>query len=173
MVNLTILILPLLLLMVLILAIVKKESPYESFVSGVKNGFWLFKELFPSMLAMMLAINLLGVSGLIDDIGDLLSNIFPNSKIITNLTPMLIFRPLSGSASTAILYNVCSSNGADSLICRAGSALQGSTDTTFYIIALYFGSVGVKKWRHSIKAGLTADFVGMFVAIILALIVFS
>ena len=154
-------------------ALIKRKSPYESFITGVKDGLGLSKEIFPSIMGMLLAVNVLKACGIIDDLGSLLSNLFPGGDFFANLVPMLVFRPLSGSASTAVLNNVCSVFGPDSLLCITCSSIQGSTDTTFYVLALYFGTIGITKWRHSLKVGLLADVVGMSVAIILTLIFFA
>lgn len=171
--NWTNYIIPGLLVVVIFIALIKKKSPYESFAKGVVEGLSLSKEIFPSIMGMLLAVNILKGCGIIDDLGILLSYIFPKGDFFANLLPMLIFRPLSGSASTAVLNNVCSIYGADSLLCVTCSSIQGSTDTTFYVLALYFGTVGVTKWRHSLKVGLIADIVGMSVAIFLTLMVFG
>jgi spore maturation protein B len=124
-------------------------------------------------MGMLLAVNVLKACGIVEDLGNLLSLIFPKGSFFASLLPMLIFRPLSGSASTAVLNNVCSVYGPDSLLCITCSSIQGSTDTTFYVLALYFGTIGITKWRHSLKVGLIADVVGMSIAILLTLIFFG
>ncbi len=166
-------IVPGLLFIAILIALIKRKSPYDSFMKGVKEGLGLTYEVFPSIMGMLLAVNVLKASGFVEDLGYVLSLIIPKGSFFATLVPMLFFRPLSGSASTAVLNNVCSTYGADSLACIACSAIQGSTDTTFYVLALYFGTVGVKKWRHSLKVGLIADVVGMSVAVILTLLFFS
>lgn len=173
MLNITNFIVPTLLLMAVFLALVKKKSPYDSFIKGAREGLSLAKEVFPSIMSMLLAVEILRACGFVEDLGLIMGRIFPKGDFFAQLTPMLLFRPLSGSASMAVLSNACAVNGPDSLICKTVSTIQGSTDTTFYVIALYFGSIGIKKWRHSLTAGLVADIVGMSVAVILALIVFS
>ncbi|HHU27567.1 TPA: spore maturation protein [bacterium] len=166
-------VLPLLIVVCLLFALIKKINPFDSFIKGAKDGLGLFTSIFPSILGMFVAVTMLKASGLIEDFGKLLGYLIPNGMYFATLTPMMIFRPLSGSASIGVLYNVCSSNGPDSLLCRTASIMQASTDTTFYIITLYFTSVKVTKWRHSLQAGLISDFIGMISAIILALLFFS
>jgi spore maturation protein B len=168
--NWTNFIVPSLFFIAIIIALIKRKSPYESFIKGVVEGLGLSKEIFPSIMGMLLAVNILRECGLVEDLGVLLSKILPKGGFFANLIPMLIFRPLSGSASTAVLNNVCSVFGPDSLLCITCSSIQGSTDTTFYVLALYFGTIGITKWRHSLKVGLIADLVGMSVAIILTLV---
>jgi spore maturation protein B len=159
--------------MCIVLAVKKKKSPFETFLAGAKEGLNLFKGIFPSLLAMLVAINLLKASGFIDDLGNLLGFIIPNSDFYAKLTPMILFRPLSGSASLSVLNNICVSEGPDSLLCKTSSVIQASSDTTFYIITLYFSSIGVTKWRHSIISGLMTDIFGFISGIILSLIFLS
>ena len=169
MINLTYFFSPSLVIIAIIGAIIKKKNAYSAFINGTKDGLNLFKEVFPSVLAMLLAVTLLDSCGILDDLSLLLNNVFPQVDLISDITPMLIFRPISGSASIAVLENVCSSDP-DGLSCKVVSTIQGSTDTTLYVLALYFSSIGITKWRHALKSGLIADAVGMFIAIVLALI---
>ena len=173
MINFTNLLVPALLLIAIIIALFKRKKPYDCFVDGAKEGMGLAKEIFPSIMTMLLAVEVIKASGFVEDLGELLSVLIPRGNFFAQLTPMLLFRPLSGSASMAVLSNVCTLNGPDSLLCRCVSTIQGSTDTTFYVIALYFGTVGITKWRHSLTAGIIADIVGMSVAVILTLLVFG
>lgn len=168
----SILIIPVLLIIALVLAIIKKKDAYSAFCSGALEGLKLSKDIIPSVIAMISAVVLLKSSGLITDIGNYLGKFFSNSEFITNIVPMIFFRPISGGASLAILNSVCQVD-ADSLQCITASLIQGSTDTTFYVIALYFSTVKVNKWRHTLKAALFADFVGIALAIIFALVIFQ
>jgi len=161
---------PLLIVVALILSWIKKKKPYDSFIKGTKEGLGLFKEVFPSVLAMLFAVTMLRSCGLLEDLSQLLQKVFTQANLIADITPMLIFRPISGSASIATLSNICTTSGADSLSCKIASTIQGSTDTTLYVLALYFSSVGITKWKHALQVGLFADFVGMGAGIILALI---
>lgn len=166
----TLIFIPLLVVVtILVSLILKKKSAYNSFIDGSREGLGLLKEVFPSILAMLLAVTLLESSGLLEDLSTLLSRVLPNAKLVSDITPMIIFRPISGSASIAVLDNVCS-KGADSLSCKVASSIQGSTDTTIYVLALYFSSIGITKWRHALKSGLIADVAGMSLAIILSLL---
>ena len=164
---------PLLVLFCLIFSLVKKKKPYDSFVAGVNESFSLIKEIFPSLMAMIIAVNLLRACGFIEDLGTFLNSKFSRASYFIELMPMVIFRPISGSASISVINNICTTHGADSLLCRTVSAIQGSTDTTFYVIALYYGSIGVKKWRHTLTTGLLADAIGIFSAITLTLLMFG
>ena len=148
---------------------IKKNDAYQSFIKGTKEGLNLFQEVFPSVCAMLLAVTLLKSCGLIDDLKDLLSRFFPYSNLFSDLAPMIVFRPISGSASVAILDQICSSGG-DTFSCKVASTLQGSTDTTIYVLSLYFTSVGITKWKHALQVGLLADAVGIISGILLAFI---
>lgn len=164
---------PILVLFFLIISLIKRKSPYDSFVNGVNESFPLIKELIPSLMSMVIAVNLLRACGLIEDLSSFLSSKFSKANYFIELMPMVVFRPISGSASISVINNICTTHGPDSLLCRTVSAIQGSTDTTFYVIALYYGSIGVKKWRHTLTTGLLADAIGIFSAITLSLLMFS
>lgn len=164
---------PILVLFCLIISLIKKKNTYDSYIEGVKESFPLIKELLPSLMSMVIAVNVLRVSGIIEDLSMFLSSMFNNIDYFIELIPMVVFRPISGSASISVINNICITHGPDSLLCRTVSAIQGSTDTTFYVIALYFGSIGVKKWRHTLVTGLLADIIGIFSAITLTLLMFG
>ena len=122
---------------------------------------------------MVVAVNVLRVSGVIEDLSLLLNKYFLKANYFIELLPMVVFRPISGSASISVINNICTTHGPDSLLCRTVSAIQGSTDTTFYVIALYYSSIGVKKYRHTLVTGLLADVIGIFSAITLTLLMFG
>ena len=161
---------PLLVLFAVGYSFAKKKNAYNSFVNGVKDGLPLFKELFPTIIGMLLCVTLLKSCGIIDDLKLLLTSFIPKSEAIIDLTPMILFRPISGSASIACFDTICKTLGPDSLTAKIASTIQGSTDTTIYILALYFGTVKVTKWKHALKTGLLTDLVGIVVGIVLALI---
>lgn len=167
------LVVPLLVLFCLIISLIKKKNPYDSYIEGVKESFPLIKELLPSLMSMVVAVNVLRVSGVIEDLSLLLNKYFLKANYFIELLPMVVFRPISGSASISVINNICTTHGPDSLLCRTVSAIQGSTDTTFYVIALYYSSIGVKKYRHTLVTGLLADVIGIFSAITLTLLMFG
>lgn len=165
------LILPLFIFLILVVSLIKKVDSYSAFLKGVKEGFLLFNDVFGSMLSMMFAINLLRMSGLLDFI----ANIFASSilKIEPSLWAMMLFRPFSGTASLAIMIDIYKYLGVDSFSGIMASIIQGSTDTTLYVITLYFGCVGVKKIKNSMAIGLISDIVGISMAILLTFLFFS
>lgn len=132
----------------------------------------MITNLFPTFIAMILAVNIFINSGVLDFILSILKPILSIFKIPLEIFPLAIIRPISGSASLAYLNNIFSKNGPDSFIGLLGSVMQGCTDTTFYIISLYFGSIGIKKIRHSMFAALFADLCGIVASIIVVNIFF-
>lgn len=156
---------------ILVVSLYKKIDSYSAFIKGVKDGLFLFNDVFGSMLSMMLAINLLRDSGFLD----MISTIFANSilKIEPSLWSMILFRPFSGTASMAIMIDIFKNMGVDSFSGIMASIIQGSTDTTLYVITLYFGCIGVKKIKNSLAIGLISDIVGISVAITLTFLFFS
>ena len=126
----------------------------------------MISKLFPTYIAMILAINLFINSGVLNYILSLISPVLEVFKIPGEIFPLVIVRPISASASLAYLNSIFAKYGPDSFIGLLGSVMQGCTDTTFYIISLYFGSIGIKKIRHSMFAALFADLVGIITSII-------
>ena len=171
--KISLIFIPLLVLFAIGYSYAKKNNAYNSFVKGVEDGLPLFKDLFPSIIAMLLCVTLLKNCGIIDDIKTIMMKWIPKSETIIDLTPMILFRPISGSASVACFDAICKTLGPDSLTAKIAATIQGATDTTIYILALYFGSVGVTKWKHALKTGLLTDAVGIIVGIVLALIFFK
>ncbi len=166
-------IVPILILITIILAIKKKVNGYDKFLLGVKEGMGLFKEVFPTLIAMVSAVAILRGCGFISDVGDMLKDLFDINGEVVEIVPMILFRPISGSASMTVFNSICVNNGADSFLCKTGAIIQGSTDTTLYVLSLYFSSIGVTKWKHSLKAGLIADVVGISIGVLLSIIFFG
>lgn len=133
----------------------------------------MIKTLFPTFIAMILAINLFINSGFLDSFLSLFKPIFNLINVPVEILPLAIVRPISGSASLAYLNNIFTKYGPDSFIGLLSSVLQGCTDTTFYIITLYFGSIGIKKIKHSLFAGLFADLIGIIASITIVNIFFN
>ena len=167
--NKSLLFIPLLILFIIVFSFVKKKNAYNSFIKGSRDGLNLFVEVFPSILAMLLCVKLLKSSGIVDDFSKLLSSVIPGLGNYTEIVPMVLFRPISGSASIAVLDSICSTSP-DGLVCKMASTIQGSTDTTIYVLALYFTTVGISKWKHALKVGLLADVIGISIGIVLSFI---
>ena len=168
--NISYFIIPVLCITIMIVASVKKVNVYDSFLVGAKEGMGLIGEVFPTLLATLTIVGVLRGCGVISDIGNLIAKLFNIDKSSSELIPLILFRPISGSASISVFSSICSEYGPDSLVCKVGSVIQGSTDTTLYVLSLYFSSIGVTKWKHALKAGLIADVVGIGVGVFLSII---
>lgn len=151
----------------------KRVDVYDTFIDGVKESFSMIKSLFPTFIAMILAVNLFINSGFLEFILNIFRPFCDKLSIPIDILPLAIVRPISGSASLAYLNNIYSRYGPDSFIGYLASVMQGSTDTTLYVIGLYFGSIGIKKIRYSMFAGLCADLIGIISSIIVVKIIFS
>lgn len=166
------LILPILVLFIIGYGFIKKNNVYDDFIDGAKQSFDIIISMFPCMLAMIFGINIILESGFIDYFFKLFSSFFSKLNIPIEILPMAIMRPISGSSALAILNNLFSVYGPDSLIGRIASVIQGSTDTTLYVLTLYFGSIGIKKIRYAMYVGLIADLIGIISSIIIVNILF-
>ncbi len=156
-------------------AAVKKVNVYEAFIEGAKNGFKTAVQIIPYLVAILVAIGVFRTSGAMDYLIAGFSFAFEAMHINTDFIealPTALMKPLSGTGARGMMIESMKTHGADSFIGRVASVVQGSTDTTFYIIAVYFGSVGIKNTRYAITAGLIADFVGIIAAIFMAYLFF-
>lgn len=170
--TLSIIILPLIVLIIVIYGYKKKINIYDSFLKGVFEGLKTTVSIFPNMIAMIFAVNLLISSGFIEYMFSFLTPLLDKYNLSTDILSMSFFRPISGNASLAIMNNIFETYGPDSLMGRLASTLQGSTDTTFYVLALYFSSVGIKKSRYALGVGLFADCIGIIMSFILVYLFF-
>lgn len=162
---------PLVVLIILIYSIRKRINVYDSFIEGAKEGIELAISIFPCYLAMIFGVNLLTKSNFIIDLLSLGKNIFDFLHIPIDIMPLALTRSISGNASFAVMINIIKSNGPDSFIGRLASIMQGATDTTIYVISLYFGSLGIKNIKYALKVGLIVDFITFITAIIVASII--
>ena len=167
------LMIPLLVLFIVIYGIFKKINVYDAFIEGSTESFQMILTIFPCILAMILGINIFLQSGLLTGVLNFISPILLSLKVPAEIVPMALMRPISGNATLAILNNLLRDFGPDSLIGRLGSVIQGSTETTFYVLTLYFGSVGIKKIRHAMWTGLAVDLIGIISSIIIVLLFFG
>ena len=153
-------IIPIIVLFIILYGFLKKIDVYDTFIEGVKESFSMILNLFPNFIAMILAVNLFTNSGVLDFI------LSPIKLLkIGEVIPLALIRPISSSASLAYLNSIFTKYGPDSFIGLLGSVMQGCTDTTLYIISLYFGSIGIKKIKYSMFAALFADLVGIVASI--------
>lgn len=165
-------ILPLMVLGIVMYGVYKKVDVFDVFIVGVKEGLSMSLQIFPTILAMIVSVNIFLKSNLLQDITIYLQPIFSFLNFPTEILPLAILRPVSGSSSLIMLNNILSTYGVDSFIGRVASVIQGSTDTTIYILGLYFGSVGVKKIKYSLLVGLLADLSCIIISLIVVSILF-
>ena len=155
---------------------VKKQNVYNSFIEGAKGGFQVAVTLIPYVVAILVAIGMFRASGglqmLQDGVESLVESLGLNSDFVGAL-PVALMKPLSGPGARGMMLENFSHFGVDSFIGHLSSVLQGCTDTTFYILAVYFGSVGIKKYRYAVQCGLTADIAGMIAAVIFSYFFFG
>ena len=144
---------------------VKKVKVYESFVEGAKDGFTIAVRIIPYLVAILVAIGMFRASGALDMLLTMLSPILKAIGFPPENLPLALMRPLSGSGSLGILTDLVNQHGTDSLVAKIGATMFGSTETTFYVLAVYFGSVGIRRSRHALAAGLIADAVGVLSAV--------
>jgi len=164
---------PMFILIFLGWGLIKKVKVYEVFVEGAKDGFNTAVKIIPFLVAMLFAIGIFRASGAMDVVVALLSPITNLIGMPADVLPLALLRPLSGSGSMGLMTELMKTNGPDSFIGVLASTMFGSTETTFYILAVYFGSVGIKNTRHALPAGLIADFFGMLGAVFIVRVLYS
>ena len=163
---------PFLLSAIPLFAALRRVKVYEEFVDGAREGFDVAIRIIPYLVAMLVAVGMFRAAGGIDWLSHALSPMLNLCGFPTDLLPMVLVRPLSGSGSLGFFTELVKQFGPDSLVARMGGTIYGSTETTFYVLAVYFGSVAVKRTRHALWAGLTADFVSVVVAVVVCKLVF-
>lgn len=166
-------VIPLFVLLVIFYGLKKKVMIYDTFLEGAKEGLMTIFEIFPSIIAMVFAINIFLDSHILESLLGVLEPLFNQMNVPISILPMALVRPISGTASLAVLNDIFANLGPDSFAGRLASTIQGCTDTTIYVLALYFGSVKIKKTRHALSTGLFADFVGIMASILIVSIVFK
>ena len=165
-----------LIILFLFAGMIKKRNVYEDFIEGAKEGFVVAIKIVPYLVAILVSIAVFRVSGVMDFIIYGLEKFFSVFRIDTEFVkalPTAFMKPLSGSGARAMMIEAMKNYGPDSFVGHLVSIIQGSTDTTFYVLAVYFGSVGIKNSRYAVFAGLMADFAGIIAAIVIGYIMFK
>jgi len=164
---------PALILFVVIVGIVKKVKIYEVFVEGAKEGFTIGVRIIPYLVAMLVAIGIFRAGGAMEILSSILA---PVTKLIgmpPEALPMALVRPLSGSGALGVMSEIINSHGPDSLVGRLVSVMMGSSETTFYVLAVYFGAVGITRTRQAVPAGIIADIVSVLASVLVVRLVFG
>lgn len=159
-------IIPLVVLFIIFYGLIKNIEIYEAFLEGVKEGLNMALKIFPTMFAMVMSVDILIKSNILNDITTFLCPVLNFFHFPKDLLSLAIMRPISGNSSLILMNNILTTHGPDSYLGRIASVIQGSTDTTIYIIGLYFSSIGVKKIKYSMFVGLLADLCAVILSIV-------
>ncbi len=152
---------PVIICFIIIFGLVRRVDVFDEFKKGFVDGIYSLWSVVPSIAGLVIGVNMLSASGFFDTISFLLSPVCELIGIPSQVIPLGLIRPVSGSGATAVLSSILETYGADSLIGKTASVMAGSTETTFYTIAVYFGAAGIRKTRHTIPAALCADIAGI------------
>ena len=164
---------PFMIVGIIIYGVSKGIKVYESFIEGAKDGFSTAVRIIPSFVAMLVAIGIFRESGAMNLLIKLITPVIEIFQIPGEVVPMIIMRPLSGSGAQGIMSELATNYGPESLLARTSAVMMGSSETTFYVLAVYFGSVSIKKQRHALSAGLIADLAGLISAVYITKLFFG
>lgn len=163
---------PLMIVFILIYGTIKKVPTYEAFVEGGKEGIEISFSIIPFLVGMLVAITVFRASGALEFVMNLIKPLLDIAGIPAEIVPLAFIRPISGTAALGMTTDLIATHGPDSFIGRLASVMQGSTDTTLYILTVYFGAVGVKKMGDALKVGLLADLIGIIASIVVVSLLF-
>ncbi|MBJ6363480.1 spore maturation protein [Paenibacillus sp. MAHUQ-46] len=164
---------PMMIVFIPLYAAFHKVPVYESFVDGAKGGFDTAIQIIPHLVGMMVAISMFRASGAMELMVQAIRPLFDILGIPSEVLPLGALRPLTGAGSLAYTTELIKTYGPDSMIGRIASTIQGSTDTTLYVLTVYFGAIGIRKTRYALKVGLFSDLVGFAAAIAICLLIFA
>jgi spore maturation protein B len=164
---------PALILFIVIYGAIKKVKIYEAFVEGAKEGFNVGVRIIPYLVAMMVAIGIFRAGGAMEILATILAPITKLIGMPPEALPMAIIRPLSGSGSLGVMSDIIKTHGPDSLIGKMVSVMMGSSETTFYVLAVYFGSVNITRTRQAVLGGIVVDIVAVLTSVWLVNLIFS
>jgi len=164
---------PMLILFIPVYGVAKGVKVYEVFVEGAKEGFDIAVRIMPYLVAILVAIGMFRDVKLMDAFAAIISPLTDMIKVPAEILPMALIRPLSGGGALGVMNSIFIEHGPDSYVGTLASVMMGSTETTFYVLAVYFGSVNIKKSRHAVLAGLTGDFAGMAAAVVSCYLLFG
>lgn len=164
--------LPSIILLILTVALIKKVPIYEAFIEGAKDGARVSFNIIPYLVAIIVAVSMVRASGAIDSLSHLLSGFFDKIHMSADILPLAIVRSLSGSAAIGVFTDIVSNNDVNSYTSKLAAIMMGSSETTFYVLTVYFGAVGIKKYRYALFTGLCADLIGIVMSIIVTRILF-
>lgn len=158
--------LPFIIILILTVGIVKKVPVYEAFTEGAKDGFKVAVNIIPYLVAIIVAISMLRASGAGGMLTNALSSMLAKFNVPTNVLPVILVRPLSGSAALGLFSDIAATAGATAYSTKLAAVMVGSSETTFYVLTVYFGSVGITKFRYALWVGILADIIAAVMSII-------
>lgn len=158
---------------ILLYGTVKKVETYEAFVEGGKEGIEIAFSIIPYLVGMLVSISIFRASGAMEFMVEQLQPLLSFIHVPAEVVPLALIRPISGTAALGMTTDIISTYGPDSFIGQLAATMQGSTDTTLYVLTVYFGAVGIKKMGDALKVGLLADLVGIIAAIVVVTLLFS
>ena len=158
--------LPIIIIGILTFGLIKKVPVYEVFTEGAKDGFQVAVKIIPYLVAIIVGISMLRASGAIEMVANLLAPILNTCNVPADTLPLMLVRSLSGSGALGIFSDIANNLGPDSYATKLAAVMLGSSETTFYVLAVYFGAVGITKIRYALIVGLLADLVGIIAAIL-------
>lgn len=170
--SLSLFILPFIISVILIHAMIKKTPAYEDFIEGAGEGFKISVKIIPYLIAIMFCVSIFRASGAIELIQKILEPALNYFRIPVETTVIMITRSLSGSATLGVLADIINQTGVNSYATKLTAVITGSSETTFYVASVYFGAIGIKKFRHALLAGILADITGLFAAIFICSVFF-
>lgn len=156
---------PMLIAFIPLYAALRKVPVYETFIDGAKDGFQTAVAIIPHLVGMMTAIGMFRASGALDAMIGAIQPVLEGIGVPSQVLPLALLRPITGAGSLAFVTDLIKTEGPDSFAAKVASAIQGSTDTTLYVLTVYFGAVGIRNSRYALKVGLFSDFVGFFAAV--------
>ena len=165
--------LPFLILLVLTIGVIRKVPVYEEFTHGAKDGFKVAINIIPSLVAIIVAISMLRASGAIEMLASAIAPLLKSCHIPADVLPLTIVRSLSGSAALGVFSDIANNLGPDSYATKLAAIMVGSSETTFYVLAVYFGAVKISKIRYALIVGLLADLVGIIAAVLVCNLMFG
>lgn len=166
------LIIPLFILFVIVYGVIKKVRVYDSFISGAKDGVNVIIKIFPYLAAIFIAVKSFQYSGAYDYVKNIFSGVCSVFNIPMEVISISIIKPLSGSASLGVFTDIVKTTGADSMAAKISAVIMGSAETTFYVLSVYLGSVGIKKTKYLVPVCIIGDIFGIIVSIIIVRLFF-
>ncbi|TLS53052.1 spore maturation protein [Paenibacillus antri] len=164
---------PVMVVLIPLYAAYRKVPVYESFTEGAKEGFDTAIRIIPHLVGMMAAISIFRASGAMDMLVGAVAPLFARLGVPADVLPLALLRPITGAGSLAYTTDLMKTFGPDSFVAQIAATVQGSTDTTLYVLTVYFGAVGIRKAGYALKVGLVSDLIGFFAAVAVCYLVFA